>query len=99
MGRGDTIYPQPVMESSVKRTRLDDSSGSSKEPGVSFLLYEARNNLRTQYVDEVKFKEQLLQINPAMPLVQIMNPKTKDNDRIETRFGKFLSPIFKCFVI
>ena len=25
MGRGDTIYPQPVMESSVKRTRLDDS--------------------------------------------------------------------------
>ena len=77
------------MEIAVKKTKLDDNSDSSKEPGVNCLLYEARNNLRTQYVDEVKLKEQLLQINPAMPLVQIMTPRTSDSERIETRFGKF----------
>ena len=69
------------MEVSVKKTRLDDSSDSSVEHGVKCLQYEARNTLRTKYVDEVNFKGQLLQINPAMPLVQIMNPKTKDSDR------------------
>lgn len=88
-GRGDAIYPQPVMEISVKKTKLDDSSQSSKEPGLNCLLYEARNNLRTQYVDEVKFKEKLLQINPAMPLAQILAPRTSDRDRVETRFGRF----------
>ena len=88
-GRGDAIYPQPVMEISVKKTKLDDSSQSSKEPGLNCLLYEARNNLRTQYVDEAKFKEKLLQINPAMPLAQILAPRTSDKDRIETRFGRF----------
>ena len=82
-------YPQPVMEISVKKTKLDDSSQSSKEPGLNCLLYEARNNLQTQYVDEIKFKEKLLQINPAMPLAQILAPRTSDRDRIETRFGRF----------
>ena len=43
-GRGDAIYPQPVMEISVKKTKLDGSSQSSKEPGLNCLLYEARNN-------------------------------------------------------
>ena len=77
-GRGDAIYPQPVMEISVKKkTKLDDSSESSKEPGLNCLLYEARNNLRTQHVDEVKFKEKVLQINPAIPLVQILAPESK----------------------
>lgn len=47
--------------------------------------------MRTQYVDEVKFKEKLLQINPAMPLGQILAPRTSDKDRIETRFGRFQS--------
>ena len=88
-GRGDAIYPQPVMEISVKKTKLDDSPQSSKEPGLNCLLYEARNNLRTQYVDEIKFKEKPLQINPAMPLAQILAPRTSDKDRIETRFGRF----------
>ena len=59
------------------------------EPGLNCLLYEARNNLRTQYVDEVKFKEKLLQINPAIPLAQILAPRTSDRDRVETRFGRF----------
>ena len=86
-GRNDAIYPQPVIEISVKKTKLDDSSESSKEPGLNCLLYEARNNLPTQYVDEVKFKEKLLQINRAMPLVQILAPRVIDKDRIETRFG------------
>ena len=86
-GRDDAIYPQPVIEISVKKTKLDDSSESSKEPGLNCLLYEARNNLPTQYVDEVKFKEKLLQINRAMPLVQILAPRVIDKDRIETRFG------------
>ena len=54
--RGDAIYPQPVMEISVKKkTKLDDSSQSSKEPGLNCLLYEARNNLRTQF-DELNSK-------------------------------------------
>ena len=73
------------MKISVKKTKLDDSSESSKEPGLNFPLYEARTNLPTQYVDE-----NLPQINPAaMPLVQILAPRTSDKDRIETRFGKF----------
>ena len=56
-GRGDAIYPQPVMENSLKKPKLDDSSQSSKEPGLNSLLYEARNNLRTQYVDEITFTD------------------------------------------
>jgi len=88
-GRGDAIYAQSVMEISVKKTKLDDSSQSSKEPGLNCLLYEARNNLRTPYVGEVKFKEKLLQINLAMQLSQILAPRTSDKDRIETRFGRF----------
>jgi len=43
--------------------------------------------LRTQHVDEVQFKEKLLQINPAMPLAQILAPRTSDKNRTETRFG------------
>lgn len=43
---------------------------------------EARNNLRIQCVDEVKFKEKLLQINPAMPLAQIPAPRTSDKDKL-----------------
>ena len=77
------------MAISVKKQSLMIAQ-SSKEPGLNCLLqYEARNNLRTQYVNEIKFKEKLLQINPAMPLVQILAPRAIDKDRIETSFGKF----------
>jgi len=40
-GRGDTIFPQPVMDIIVKKTKLSDNE--KKKDGIKCLLYEARN--------------------------------------------------------
>ena len=92
-----------------EKTKLDESFPSSNETAVNCLLYEARNNLRTQHADEIRFKEKLHQINPAMPLAQIINPTNQESEKVATRFGKFpedhmeaisyllQNPIFKIF--
>lgn len=88
-GRGDKIHSQPVMEILVEKPKLDDGHAqSSKEPGVSCLLYEARNTFKTQQADEIRLKEQIKQINPAMALASILTPTTGDSQNVETRFGK-----------
>lgn len=77
------------MEILVKKIKFDDSLQFFKEFGLNCFLYEVRNNLWIQYVDEVKFKEKFFQINFVMLLVQILVLRISDKDRIEIRFGRF----------
>lgn len=87
-GRADTIRPQPVMEVSVKKTKLDDNVKSSREPGVKCILYEARNKITTKRNSEMVLKEKLKKINPTMALAQINTSSTGSTEYVETRFGK-----------
>lgn len=87
-GRKDKINPQPVMEVLVKKTKLDDSFQSNKIPWVKCLLYEARNAVTFQTESEKVLKEKLTQINPKMPLAQIIRPSSETTDYEDTRFGK-----------
>lgn len=96
-GRGDKITPKPIMEVLVKKTKLDDSTASTPiEEGLKCLLYEARNNLKSQAEDEVKLKADLMVINPSMPLAQILNT-TENLDLKETKFGKSPSGSFASY--
>lgn len=60
------------------------------------LLYEARNNLKSQAGDEAKLKADLMAINPNMPLAQILNA-TENPDLKETKFGKSPSGSFASY--
>lgn len=44
-GGGQNIFPQPVMEVVVKKTKLDESSSPRGGAGVKCLLYEHTNIL------------------------------------------------------
>jgi hypothetical protein len=89
-GRQESIRPQAVMDVTVFKTRVQDTSKSSREPGVKCLLYEARSNAKSSQADEQKLKAQLQQINPKMALAQILSPScsTSSTQYVETKFGK-----------
>lgn len=86
-GRQESITPSAVMDITVYKTNLQDTSKTSREPGVKCLLYEARNNPKPSQAAELKLKEQLEKINPKMALVQMLTPTVNTNN-IETKFGK-----------
>lgn len=91
-GRGDSIKPQPVMDVTVLKTGEQDTrkSNTSREPGVSCLLYEARNNVQNQEEAQVKLQKKLQAINPKMALSQIMSshPTANSTNYVETKFGR-----------
>ncbi|CAB4002232.1 hypothetical protein AC249_AIPGENE28139 [Paramuricea clavata] len=83
--RGDDIKPEPVMNIMVnKPTTMSDKPETSR--GVRCQLYEARNNLKRQTTDEIKFKSALHNINHCIPLATIMQPE--NNSYIHTKFGE-----------
>ena len=86
--RGEKISAKPIMEVLVKKTKLDDAAIQPREAGLKCMLYEARNNLKTQNSDELQLKSDLLAINKNMPLAQIMNSTKKNLEMKETKFGK-----------
>ena len=55
-GRGDNIHPQPVMEITVSKTKLD---ATKTREGVKSLLYEARMNPCYDLQAEVELKKTL----------------------------------------
>ena len=83
-GRGETIYPQPVMDVVVSKTKLEDTKRGNE--GIHSLLYEARNNTMYNSAEEQKFKQEIRDINPQMGLAQIVNLGSETHLK-ETRFG------------
>ena len=49
-GGVENIFPQPLMEVVVKKSKLDESSSPPGSAGVKCLLYEARKQPMTLYV-------------------------------------------------
>ena len=83
-GRGETIYPQPVMDVFVSKTKLDDTKRGNE--GIYSLLYEARNNVMYNSAEGQKFKQAIRDINPQMGLAQIVNLGSETHLK-EKRFG------------
>ena len=54
-GRGETIYPQPLMDVVVSKTKLEDTKRGNE--GIHSLLYETRNNVVYRSTEEQNFKE------------------------------------------
>ena len=70
-GGGENIFPQPVMEVDVKKTKLDESSSPRGAPGVKCLLYEARKHPNYDPVHENTFKSELSTFDPNMGFAQV----------------------------
>ena len=83
-GRAETIYPRPIMDVVISKTKLEDTKRGND--GIRSLLYEARNNVVYTGTEEHKFKEAIRRINPPMGLAQIANLGS-DIHLKETRFG------------
>ena len=64
-GRGENIHPQPVMEVTVSKTKLDETK---TREGLKSLLYEARMNPSHDLQAEVELKKTLQGINPLFSL-------------------------------
>ena len=69
-GHGETIYPQPVMDVVVSKTKLEDTKRGNE--GIHSLLYESRNNVMHNTPEEQIFKQAIRDINPQIDLVQIV---------------------------
>lgn len=69
-GRCETIYPQPVMDVVVSKTKLEDTKRGNE--GIHCLLYEARNNAMYNNAVEKKFKQAIRDLNPQMGLGQVV---------------------------
>lgn len=87
-GRQEGIKPQPVMELSVRKTKLSDNHTSTKDPGIHCLLYEARSSIALQNQREVTLQQRLKELNPNMALPLIMTPSTENTEYVDTKFGK-----------
>ena len=70
-GGGENIFPQPVMEVVVKKTKLDESSSPRGAKGVKCLLYEARKHPNYDPVHENTFKSELSTFDPNMGFAQV----------------------------
>ena len=58
-GGGENIFPQPVMEVVVKKTKLDELSSPRGGAGVKCLLYKARKQPNYDPVGDNTFKSEL----------------------------------------
>ena len=84
-GRGETIYPQPIMDVVVSKTKLEDTKRGNE--GIHSLLYEARNNVVYRSTEEQNFKQAVRDKNPRKGLAQIVNLGSETQLK-ETRFGE-----------
>ena len=65
-GHGDNIHPQPLMEITVSKTKLDETK---IREGVNSLLYGARMNPSHDLQSEVELKKTLHGMNPQFSLL------------------------------
>ena len=86
-GGAENIFPQPVMEVVVKKTKLDESSSPQGGAGVKCLLYEARKHCNYDPVHEITFKSELSTLDPNMGFAQ-MSEGTSSTDLTKSKFGK-----------
>lgn len=61
-GRGETIYPQPITDVVISKTKLNDTKGRNE--GIHSFLYEARNNVACRSTEEQKLKRAIRDMNP-----------------------------------
>ena len=83
-GRGENIHPQPVMEVTVSKTKLDETK---TREGVKSLLYEARTNPIHDLQAEEKLKKTLQGINPQFGL-SLMAAENLSPAFVQTKFGQ-----------
>ena len=83
-GRGENIHPQPVMEVTVSKTKLDETK---TREGVKSLLYEARTNPIHDLKAEEKLKKTLQGINPQFGL-SLMAAENLSPAFVQTKFGQ-----------
>lgn len=83
-GRGDNIHPQPVMEVTVSKTKLDETK---TREGVKSLLYEARMKPSHDLQAEVDLKKTLQGINPQFGL-SLMAAENFLPAFVQTKFGQ-----------
>ena len=83
-GRGENIHPEPVMEVTVSKTKLDETK---TREGVKFLLYEARMNHSHDLQAEEELKKTLQVINPQFGL-SLMAAENSSPAFVETKFGQ-----------
>jgi len=65
-GRGDNIHPQPVIEVTVSKTKLDETK---TREGVKSLVYEARVNPSHDLQAEVEQKKTLPRYKPTVRFI------------------------------
>ena len=83
-GCGENIYPQPVMEVTVSKTKLDETK---TREGVKSLLYEARMKPTHDLQAEADLKETLQGINPQFGL-SLMAAENSPTAFVQTKFGE-----------
>ena len=83
-GRGENIRPQPVMEVSVSKTKLDETK---TREGVKSLLYEARMKPTHDLQAEADLKKTLQGINPQFGL-SLMAAEHSPPAFVQTKFGE-----------
>ena len=83
-GRGENIHPQPVMEVTVSKTKLDETK---IREGVKSLLYEARMKPTHDLQAEADLKKTLQGINPQFGL-SLMAAENSPTAFVQTKFGE-----------
>ena len=83
-GCGENIYPQPVMEVTVSKTKLDETK---TREGVKSLLYEARMKPTHDLQAEADLKKTLQGINPQFGL-SLMAAENSPTAFVQTKFGE-----------
>ena len=80
----EKINPQPVMEATVSKTKLDERK---TRDGVKSLLYEVRMNPSHDLQPEEELKETLQGINPQFAL-SLMATENLSLGFVQTKFGQ-----------
>jgi len=83
-GCGDNISPQPVMEVTVSKTKLDKTKTRER---VKSLLYEARVNPCHDLQAEENLKEKLQAINSQMG-IPLLAQESSLPTFVKTQFGQ-----------
>lgn len=78
IGQGETIFPQPIMDIIVEKTKLEDVNND----GIRCNLYEAR---QSPQIDEDEVNE-LKRINPTMALAKLNS--NQPSTLVDTKFGQ-----------
>ena len=86
-GGGENIFPQPVMEVYVTKTKFDEPSSSRRSGGVKCLLYKARKQPHYNPKNEASFKKELATIDPNMGFAHLSQGNNISGETAQTKNG------------